>query len=275
MNFDRLRDLFADASTALRPDVVRTAVRNPAQIPMYVAGVLFPSSKWGPNWREADGFITFESGGFAGGSPTRPELSARIYREARQLEEFLGDRTYDRALEVGCGYGRLSGWISEYADETVGVDPNAGALAQARTLYPHVEYVETLGQDLPFADDAFDLAISWGVLQHVPPDAIDDVAAEVRRVLAGDGTFVCCELTSGESGRASWVRDRSRYESLFEPFSLVEAEGRPAERTFDYAEYADTMVFRREHPDAEVTTGERPTRTGGEVRGVHGVPEAE
>ena len=101
------------------------------RIPPYLLGRLFPNSRWGPEWRRENGFVTFEDGGFAGGSPTRPELSARIYYEVSQIRESLGERQFDRSLEVGCGYGRLSGWIAEYAEDAVAIEPNTDALEQA------------------------------------------------------------------------------------------------------------------------------------------------
>ncbi|WP_201764633.1 class I SAM-dependent methyltransferase [Salinarchaeum sp. Harcht-Bsk1] len=221
-------------------------LRNPQQIPPFVVGTVFPESRWGPNWRKKDGFITFDDGGFAGGDPSRPELSARLYRESRHLDSVLGNRSYDRALELGCGYGRLTGWISEHAEETIGVDPNGDAIERARTLYPELEFEETLGQDLPFEDDSFDLIVSWNVLQHIPPDAVGEVASELRRVLAEGGTINCCEMTSGDGGRASWVRSRAEYESLFAPLTLVDVDERPAERTFEYANRGEAMVFERD-----------------------------
>lgn len=245
MALGELGERISEVTTRLRSDLVR-GVRNPNQVPPYVLGLLFPASRWGPNWRAENGVITFEDGGFAGGSPGRPELSARIYREVRQLEALVGDRHYDRSLEVGCGYGRLTGWISEYASETVGVDPDGEALETAGTLYPDVRFVETVAQSLPFAPGSFDLVVSWSVLQHVSPDAIDDVVAELRRVCTDDATLVLCELTAGEPGRASWPRSRAEYDALFGPFDLVDSVNRPAERTFSYAQYADTMVFRNE-----------------------------
>ena len=250
--------------------IVQQGLRNPRQVPPFVVGTVFPESKWGPNWRREDEFITFDDGGFAGGNPSRPELSARLYRESMHLNRVLGDRSFDRALELGCGYGRLTGWISEYADDIVGVDPNEEAIERACTLYPELTFEESLGQDLPFEDASFDLIVSWNVLQHVPPDAIDAVGAELRRVLVEDGTISCCEMTSGDDGRASWVRSRAAYESLFEPLVLVDVTDRPAERTFEYANRGEAMTFEPPGDEPEAISelhSDRPAPEDGPATG--------
>lgn len=262
MDLEKLRRAVSDAAPDRWVDLVGKGLRNPRHVPPFVLGTVFPDSAWGPNWRESNGVITFEDGGFAGGDPSRPELSARIYREARQLDDLVGDRQYSRSLEIGCGYGRLAGWIAAYAGDSVGIDPDGAALRTARTHYPDVGFVESVAQNLPFEDDSFDLLVSWGVLQHVPPADIDRVTREIRRVSTADATVVLCEMTSGEPGRASWPRSRTVYERLLAPLEFVDRTDRPAERTFTYARHADTMVFRGDDPDgrsgARVPTGPPP-----------------
>lgn len=233
----------SNAKSFLRADLVKKGLRNPRQVPPFLLGQLFPNSNWAPNWRREDGYVMFEDGGFAGGSPSRPELSARIYREVQQLREVLADTQYERSLEIGSGYGRLSGWIADHADEAVGVDPNEEAIKIARTMYPEITFHVMGAEDLPFPDDHFDLFVSWSVLQHVPPESIGGVAAEVRRVLTDDATVVLCEKTRGDPGRTSWVRSTAEYESLFAPCELRTRAKRPGEPTFEYSEYSETMVL--------------------------------
>lgn len=220
---------------------VKKGLQNPVSVPAYVVGRLFPASSWGPSWRRDDGFITFEVGGFAGGSPSRAELCARDYHEATQIRRLLGERTYERSLEIGCGYGRVTGWIADHARRSAAVEPNGEVLAQAERLYPDVEFHRTLADDMPFADGSFDLVVSWAVLGHVTPEAIEPVADEVRRVLADDGTLLLCERTSGEPGAASWVRSQAEYEALFAPYEVVESEPRSTEPTFEYARTMEAM----------------------------------
>ncbi len=224
-------------------DLLRKGLRNPEQVPPFVLGRLFPGSRWSPDYRHEDGFVTFEDGGFAGGSPTRPELSARIYYEIEAIDAALDDRSFDRSLEIGCGYGRLSGWFADRADEAVAIEPNAVAVGRADALYADVEFATGLADDLPFPDDSFDLVASWIVLSHVRPDDVAAAADELVRVLAPDGVLLACEHTGGQPGTAVWPRPLAEYEALLDPLELAYTGDRGTEPTFDYADRTTSMVF--------------------------------
>lgn len=228
-----------------RLKVLKKGLKHPTQVPPHVVGRLLPNSRWGPSWYRENGFITFDDGEFAGGAPSRAELSARIFYEAGQLESVLAGRGYERSLEIGCGYGRLSGWISRFAERAVAIEPNAEVVDQAEVLYPDVEFHETTADDLPFEDDRFDLGVSWSVLSHVPPDSIEDAAAETVRVLRPDATLVLCEKTRGEEAAASWPRPASAYERLFDPFEVTSVSKRRTEPTFSYGDRYDLLVLER------------------------------
>lgn len=224
-------------------DLAAKGLENPEQVPPFVLGRLLPGSRWAPNHRRENGFVTFESGGFAGGSPGRPELSARIYHETTAMDAALGDRSFDSALEVGCGYGRLSGWIAERADSHVALDPNADAVGQGHTLYPDLDFAVGLADDLPFPDDSFDLVTSWIVLSHVQPAHVEAAASELVRVLADGGVLLTCEHTTGQPGTAVWPRSLDEYAELFAPLSLTHTGERGTEPTFEYADRTTSMLF--------------------------------
>ncbi|HZN17080.1 MAG TPA: methyltransferase domain-containing protein [Micromonosporaceae bacterium] len=99
-----------------------------------------------------------------------------------------------RALDFGCGVGRLSQALTAYADEVVGVDISPPMLAAARELDRGegalrfvLNEVADLGQ---FPDASFDLVYSSLVLQHLPRPAVDRYLAEFLRLLRPDGTVV-------------------------------------------------------------------------------------
>lgn len=224
-------------------DLAAKGLRNPQQVPPFVLGRLLPQSRWAPNFRRKNGFVTFESGGFAGGSPGRPELSARIYHETDAIDAALGDREFDRALEVGCGYGRLSGWFADRADDHVAVEPNRDAVGQAADLYPDLEFAAGVADALPFPADSFDLVTSWIVLSHVQPGHVEAAASELVRVLRDDGVLLACEHTAGQPGTAVWPRSLDEYRGLFAPLSLTHTGPRGTEPTFEYADRTTSMLF--------------------------------
>lgn len=91
-----------------------------------------------------------------------------------------------RVLDAGCGVG----WGSRIlhmsgAASVIGVDVDAGALADARRRVPGVEFVLGDLAKLPFQDARFDLVTCFEAIEHVAdPRAVLD---ELRRVLAPGG----------------------------------------------------------------------------------------
>ena len=105
-----------------------------------------------------------------------------------------------RALDFGCGVGRLSQALAEYADRVVGVDIAASMVEAARSHNQHgdrVEYVVNTEPDLSlFDDDAFDFVYSNITLQHVPPRYARTYIREFFRV-ARPGGCVLFQMRSG------------------------------------------------------------------------------
>jgi SAM-dependent methyltransferase len=92
-----------------------------------------------------------------------------------------------RILEVGCGWGALADWVGrETGAEVVAVDlsPRMVELAREGGVEAQVGDV----QELPFADDEFDVAIAAWMLYHVPD--LDRGIAELARVLRPGGRLV-------------------------------------------------------------------------------------
>ena len=100
----------------------------------------------------------------------------------RVLHTALPDRVA-QAVDVGCGPASwLQTWRT-FADNVVGVDPFADAIAQ-QSLPEGTRVVRGTADKLPFDTDSVDLALALDVLEH-----IDDASAlvEIRRILRRDG----------------------------------------------------------------------------------------
>ncbi|WP_049927031.1 class I SAM-dependent methyltransferase [Halopiger goleimassiliensis] len=220
--------------------LLRRGLHRPGKIPRYLFGLLVPSSRWGPEWRRRDGVVTFEPGGYAASPRTRPEFAANLAHEVSGLWALLDDleaHDLDRSLEVGCGYGRLSPWLATRSDWHVALDPDGRALANATEQYREweLEFVRGRAETLPCPDDAFDLVVTWTVLQHVPDGTIGAATSELRRVLSPDGHLVCCERVEPPADDHIWPRSIEEYDRLLAPLSLVEVRDRPVEPTWSDA----------------------------------------
>jgi len=100
----------------------------------------------------------------------------------------------DRALDFGCGAGRLSNALAEHFAAVVGVDVSAPMLAEARRLDRSRGRIDFTLNDRPdlaaFGDDSFDLVYTDLVLQHLPPALAAGYLREFTRVLRPGGAMV-------------------------------------------------------------------------------------
>lgn len=101
----------------------------------------------------------------------------------------------ERALDVGCGIGRLSAALLEYFDEVVGVDISNAMLARAREVHADragLSFEQASADDLRILETAsFDFALTRLVLQHLPSEtAILRAFREMLRVLRPGGLLV-------------------------------------------------------------------------------------
>ncbi len=105
----------------------------------------------------------------------------------------LGEVAGKRVLEVGAGAAQCSRWLVGQGARPVGRGPvrgSAGARPRARRSNRHRGHVvQADAQQLPFADESFDLACSaYGALPFVADSAA--VMREVARVLRPGGRWV-------------------------------------------------------------------------------------
>ncbi|MEM1411401.1 MAG: class I SAM-dependent methyltransferase [Pseudomonadota bacterium] len=123
------------------------------------------------------------------------------------------ERLGGRILDVGCGDGMtdLGVFLRCRPEEFVGVDPSKRyellpEVAQRNHLPgdwsddPRLRFEPADGNDLPFADNHFDVVLSWGSLEHIA-GGYAQTLREIRRVLKPGGLlFVHPGLFFGEYG---------------------------------------------------------------------------
>jgi len=73
-----------------------------------------------------------------------------------------------RVLDAGCGVGIYTAAFGGVADEVIGTEIEHDRAIEAKRRTPDV--VESPGERLPFADEAFDVVLSHEVLEHVADD---------------------------------------------------------------------------------------------------------
>jgi SAM-dependent methyltransferase len=123
-------------------------------------------------------FDRFETKKYRAKNPLQRLLIRRFATRLHQL--------YERAepasvLEIGCGEGFLSGWLSERHPEATftGIDLSSSDLDKLRRLFPRIRTEVASAYDLGPVKGTYDLVICAEVLEHVdePERALEQIAA--------------------------------------------------------------------------------------------------
>ncbi|HUM01567.1 MAG TPA: class I SAM-dependent methyltransferase [Thermoanaerobaculia bacterium] len=186
-----------------------------------------------------------------------PAFALRTYLEQAGVRRFLarasGGRRLRAAAEVGCGYGRLLPVLAEFADRVAGFERQPEFAAEAARLHPAAEIsrVTTLA-NLPAPDAAFDVVLTFTVLQHLPDPLVEKVAREIRRLRAPGGHVLLCEETdpshlhgdpSVETEMCTVGRTPGTYSRLLAPLRLLESAPRVIEPTYPRADVGLYLFF--------------------------------
>jgi ubiquinone/menaquinone biosynthesis C-methylase UbiE len=118
----------------------------------------------------------------------------REYEHAAEevaIRRLLRGRRFAHAIDVGGGYGRLSKYLTKFADSVTLAEPSQQQLDIAQMYLkdsPTVEAKKLQADDLKFPDASVDLVLVVRVLHHLPDPAAE--LKEIARVLKPGGTFV-------------------------------------------------------------------------------------
>ena len=109
---------------------------------------------------------------------------------------------HGKALDFGCGVGRLTQALAEYFREVTGVDIASSMIELAQQYNRYGAkcryYVHTANDLRLFPDRSFDFVYSKITLQHVEPRYAENYIKEFLRVLAPQG-ILFFQLPSGPS----------------------------------------------------------------------------
>lgn len=122
--------------------------------------------------------------GLAAGKEQRGNLRAHL--ELLHGSDVL--RPAARVLEIGCGIGSVVADLDRSGHEVVGVDISREAVAYGREKYAGIRLEVHPAENLPFADQTFDVVLSFDVIEHLAD--VDAHLAEAVRVLRPQGHYL-------------------------------------------------------------------------------------
>jgi ubiquinone/menaquinone biosynthesis C-methylase UbiE len=135
---------------------------------------------------------------------TRDSCDALAAHFAEDWRDELDRKPFDRAMlsvftelvraagggpvtDVGCGAGRIAGFLHKEGLEVDGVDLSPGMLAAARRDYPDLRFTEGDMLHLDLADASRAAVLAWYSIIHLPRELVPDAFAEFHRVLRPGG----------------------------------------------------------------------------------------
>ena len=97
---------------------------------------------------------------------------------------------HNRVVDVGCWTGSYASLLADANPAClVGVDINKKALEIAKNRNPEADFVQCSVLRMPFAEETFDIATFWFVIEHIPRDTEPAALEEINRLLRFGGTL--------------------------------------------------------------------------------------
>ena len=181
----------------------------------------------------------------------------RTYLEQRDVRELCASvgssLPLASACDIGCGFGRLTPVLTEFAERVVGFERETGLLSIAKSLQPSIDFrpIESL-RCLPADRASFNLGLVFTVLQHIPEPEVQSVIDELRRIVRPNGHLLLCEetdttLEAGDRTEANLGYTCGRlvmtYEMWLAPWKLVATRRRSIEPGYPRPDVGTYMLF--------------------------------
>lgn len=189
--------------------------------------------------------------------------SVSIATHTAYLERFV--QRGDRVLDVGCGPGRFTLELARIGARVVAADLSPVQLDLHRRYTAGVAVEDRVVADvtqLPFAEDAFDVAVCYGGALSYALDRADAGVSELARVTRSGGHLLVSVMslvgTAVNAFRDGWLQARGYSDAetgaVIATGILPQAEsGHPAMKLFRWSELRDLLAAHGEVVAASAT----------------------
>ncbi|MBW4643823.1 MAG: class I SAM-dependent methyltransferase [Goleter apudmare HA4340-LM2] len=99
-----------------------------------------------------------------------------------------------KILDLCCGSGQATQFLVKFSQNVTGLDASPLSLKRARQNVPSATYVESFAEDMPFADQEFDVVHTSVALHEMQSEQLRRIIHEVYRVLKPGGVFTLVDF---------------------------------------------------------------------------------
>ncbi|MFN6465892.1 MAG: class I SAM-dependent methyltransferase [Nostoc sp. DedVER02] len=99
-----------------------------------------------------------------------------------------------QVLDLCCGSGQTTQFLVKLSQNVTGLDASPKSLQRARLNVPEASYVEAFAEEMPFADNLFDVVHISVALHEMEPQQLQKIINEVYRVLKSGGVFTLVDF---------------------------------------------------------------------------------
>ena len=97
-------------------------------------------------------------------------------------------------LDLCCGSGQVTRFLVNFSENVTGLDASPYLSSDAQKNVPNATYIKAFAEDMPFADNLFDVVHTSAALHEMQPEQLRKIIAEVYRVLKPGGVFTLVDF---------------------------------------------------------------------------------
>ena len=99
-------------------------------------------------------------------------------------------------LDLCCGSGQVTRFLVNFSENVTGLDASPLSIQRCQKNVPNATYVKAFAEDMPFADNLFDVVHTSAALHEMQPEQLRKIIAEVYRVLKPGGVLTLVDFHS-------------------------------------------------------------------------------
>lgn len=168
---------------------------------------------------------------------TKSKLQYPDENLVRMLSKIEKHSDNPKALDFGSGSGRHCILLKDFGYEVSAGDYSENSVAAIKESYPWAKTYLLQSPPYPFADQEFDLIVSWGVLHYNPPELAKSILKDKFRILKKGGFLAASVRAEGDThlkaesgkigtadlkGGATWFYSEKDIRNLLSDFTSFE-----------------------------------------------------